>query len=90
MANCGLEFLGGGSSFVQEEMSDVCCPGDNFVFQEGDYLSSKVKVPTKDDLRFHESCLCFEFAHHVHALMGHGFFWMIGFYLSKGFSGLVW
>jgi len=24
-------------------MSDVCCPGDKFVFREGDYQSSKVK-----------------------------------------------
>jgi hypothetical protein len=43
MANCGFEFLGSGSSFVREEMSDVCCPGDKFVFREGDYQSSKVK-----------------------------------------------
>ncbi len=76
MANCGLEYLGGGS-FVQKELSDVCCPGDNFFFREGDYQSSEVKVPTKDDLRFCGSCLCFEFVPHVHALMGRGFFWMI-------------
>ena len=49
MANCGFEFLGGGSP-IQEELADVCCPGDKFVFREGDYWLSKVEVPTTDDL----------------------------------------
>jgi hypothetical protein len=48
-ANYEFEFLGGGS-FIPEELADVRCPGDKFVFWEGDYQSSKVKVPTKDDL----------------------------------------
>ena len=75
-ANCGLEFHGGGS-FIQEELADVCCPGDKFIFREGDYQSSKVKVPTKDDLRFRGSHLCSEFVPRVHALAGRGFLWMI-------------
>ena len=48
-ANCGLEFLGGGS-FIQEELAGVPCPGNTFVFWEGDYQLSKVEVPTKDDV----------------------------------------
>ncbi len=76
MANCGFEFLGGGSS-IQEELADVPCPGNKFVFREGDYQSSKVEVPTKDDLRFRGSHLCSEFVPCAHALAGRGFFWMI-------------
>ena len=76
VANCGLEFLGNGG-FVQEELADVCCPGDKFIFQEGDYQLSKVEVPTKDDLRFCGSRLCSELVPCIHALAGRGFFWMI-------------
>ena len=75
-ANCGFKFLGGGS-FIREELTDICCPGNTFIFREGDYQSSKVEVPTKDDLRFRGSRLCFEFVPRVHALMGRGFLWMI-------------
>ena len=75
-ANCGLEFLGG-CSFVQEELADVCCPGNKFVFWEGDHQSSKVGIPTKDDLCFSGSRLCSEFVHCIYALTGRGFFWMI-------------
>ena len=74
-ANCGFEFFGGGSS-IQEELADVRCPG-KFIFQEGDYQLSKVEFPTKDDLQFCGSRLCFEFVPHVNALLGCGFLWMI-------------
>ncbi len=60
-----------------EELNDVCCPGDTFVFQEGDYQLSKVEVPLKDDHGFHGSCLCSERVPCNLALAGHGFFWMI-------------
>ena len=75
-ANCGLEFLGGGS-FIREELADVCCPGGKFIFWEGDYQSSKVEVRTKDDLQFRVSRLCSEFVPCVYALAGRGFLWMI-------------
>ncbi len=75
-ANCGLKFLGGGSS-VQEELANVCHPGNKFVLSEGDYQLSKIKIPTKDDLQFRRSCLCPELVSCVHALAGCVFFWMI-------------